>query len=113
MRVTCHNLDEFLENLEPQRVLLDTIWASRTETPLNGKNRFDATSFRIGLQVSAVVEMEDGGQYILEAGEDCGKDLRDSQPELDGTATFKALKAKLVDFCERRSWTIKPGMVDF
>ena len=112
MRVVCQTIDEFIDNLQDREVVFGTIWLSKVEDPLNGKTKRDATSFQIGIQASAVVQMGDGGQYLLEAGEFTGKDYKDASPTQEGTTGFEELKRKIEDVCHQRSWQIKPGLVD-
>ena len=113
MRIACSSIDQFLENLSEEQILYQTIWVSKTSLPLNGKTRFDASSFAIGFQVSAVVEKENGDQYLLEAGEACGIDRTNRGEEsTEGTDKEKGLREKVAMFCQAKSWQIKPGVID-
>ena len=114
MRVTCNTLNDFITNLRmepPTSVLQQTVHVSVTERPLDISDKHKAVKFSIMLQASAVITLEDGGQYLLEYGEDCGMDYRDSSNELLGTERTNGLRKKLVEFCDDYGLKIRPGIV--
>jgi len=114
MQVTCHELGEFIGNLqhtEPSKVLERVIWVSITSRPLDTSNKRDAVKFGVVFQASAVVNLGDGGQYLLHYGEDCGVDYRDKSQELLGSERSTLLKKKLVEFCDDFGLRIRPGIV--
>ena len=112
MRVECHSFEEFVECLESEKqVFQDTIRVSITYTPHEGSLRY-ATKLQVFLQASAVVIVEEGAsEYILEYGEDCGRDIKDSEPALDGTEMAQAIKAKITEYAKGRGWRILPGVL--
>ena len=115
MRVICNNLDEFISNLklEPSSSFLQRIVrVSVTERPLDSSSKRDAVKFSINFQASAIVCLEDGGQYLLDFGEDCGLDYRDSSNEPAGTKRAGELRAKLSEFCDDYGLGIRPGIIE-
>jgi hypothetical protein len=114
MRVVCNSLDEFLGNLmlEPSAaVLQQTVHASVTERPLDGDKK-SAVKFQVVFHASAVIDLPDGGQYLLDFGEDCGTDYRDSSKELLGTGQATKLREKLAEFCGGYGLHIRPGIIE-
>ena len=106
MRVVCQMIDEFFENLtsEPKGSLFrDTIRINNVRQPLDG-NRFAALKFQIIVQVSAVVDLGEDGQYLLEAAEDCGIDYADASQEKEGTEQANELRLKINQECEKHAW---------
>ncbi|MDO8682502.1 MAG: hypothetical protein Q7N50_03355 [Armatimonadota bacterium] len=63
------------------------------------------------IQASAVVASEDGGQYLLQAGEDCGLDYEDASKEHTGTERAKSLREALEDRCVDLKLRLLPGVV--
>ena len=110
MRITTHDIGDFLANMEQQTVYGKTVYVDRTVEPLNGTKK-DATSWDVVLHATAVLDYEDGGQALLECGIDCGID-RDSDGETEGTDYLNGLKDAIVDFCNSNGLTVKPGVVD-
>lgn len=114
MRVVCSELDEFVTNLrlEPAScVLQQSVRISVTTQPIDG-SKHDASRFRVTFHASAVVELEGGGQYLLDCGVDCGVDYRDASQEMLGTAQAEALRAKLVEFCDDYGLKVRPGIIE-
>lgn len=111
MRVVCQTVDEFLECLkEEPEILQNTVRVSIVERPVD-KGPRDSIKYEIVLQASAVVCFEEGGQYLLEVGIDCGTDVRDADPSLDGTIRAQNLKARIKEFAENSALKIMPGMI--
>ena len=114
MRVIVQNVAEFIGNLEsesPDRVYGKTVYVSVTRTPLDGNKR-DAAKWSVVFQASAVVDLPDGGQYILEVGEDCGTDYTDSTDEPAGTEQANELKERVRQYSRANGLTVRPGVVD-
>ena len=113
MRVTCSSIEEFLENIQQvdsEKVYSKVIFVSLTRRPLDGDKRH-AARFQVVLQVSAVINDEEGGQYLLLAGEDCGIDYEDATQEKNGSDAAAALQHQLMSFCDLRGLGIRPGNV--
>ncbi len=109
MRVVCQTISEFLENLEHEpddAVLQKTI---RVSCIL--KFVHEAKS-EIIVQASAVVSIGEEGQYLLEAGEICGMDYKDASGECQGTDKAEYLRGMIKEVCDRRGWSIRPGIID-
>jgi len=116
MRVKCETLDDFIENLTGgESVHGGMVRASVSEVPQDGpkRGRFAATKWTILFQVTAVMVAEDGGEYILVCGIDCGTDYRDADEELAGSARAVELRKRLEDCCEKNGLTVRPGVIDY
>lgn len=111
MRVECLTIEEFLVNLRSaNNVFENTVRVSVTETPL-GKDPRHSVQFDIVLQASAVVIASEEGQYILEAGVYCGKDVRDAEPSLEGTNRAAEIKKQIEEVVEERAFRLMPGII--
>jgi hypothetical protein len=114
MRIECQTCDEFMANLKDvpaADILLQTVYVSMTERPLDTSDKRQAVSFSITVHASAVVNLADGGQYMVDYGEDCGLDYRDASKELVGTQTAGRIREKLVSFCDDHGLRVRPGIV--
>ena len=130
MRTVCPTIDDFLENVG--RKLVNTwsackgdvdrfkcpvhrkaIYLSRFRTSV-GKddNQHTAVKFKVLLHVSAVIS-DSEGEYLLEAGEDCGIDYEDGSQEFNGTEKADELVAKLKEFCKINKLETRPGSVSY
>lgn len=112
MRVECHTMEEFLEDLSmriessgPECVYQRMVRATVAErlSP-DGGRKF------IAFQASAVVGA-DGGEYLLQVGIDCGVDYTDSTAESPGSESASRLKGLLKDFCTRKGLVVGPGLI--
>jgi hypothetical protein len=116
VRITCNSIEEFLENLkhtEPGSVLKDMVCLSVTRKPLDGRRRIDAVRFDVTIQTSAVINLPDGGQYLLEYGEECGRDYMDGNQERPGTMMANSVKQALMEYCNSAGLVVRPGVIDF
>ena len=116
MKVTAQTVDEFLRCLaaEPEdAVLQKAVRVSVVQRPLDGN---DKVRWMITLQASAVVgiieEGEEGGQYLLQVGEECGVDYRDASQETPGTERAYELKGMIEDYCRGHALRVLPGTID-
>lgn len=115
MRVVCSDLDAFLLNLQhepPSNIFQHAVHVSTTSRPLDSSDKRKAVKFAITFQASAIINLDDGGQYMIDYGEDCGVDYRDDSQELVGSDYAAKLRAKLVEFCDDRGLSIRPGIVE-
>lgn len=111
MRVICQTVDEFLECLEQEKdILQNTVRVSISERPID-KGARDSIKYEIVLQASAVVNIEEGSQYLLEYAKDCGIDVRDADPSLDASYRAKAIKEKIKKFAEAKALKVMPGFI--
>ena len=113
MQVLCNSLDDFIANLklEPaSAVLQGAVRVSVTEQPVDG-NKYDAAKFDVTIHASAVISLADGGQYLLDYGEACGTDYRDTSQEFVGTKRAKAIRGKLEEFCDDYGLRVRPGII--
>jgi len=114
MRVTCNDIAEFLKCLEDEgneRVFQRTVRVSRSRNPLDD-SKDKAVRFSANIQVSTVIDLGDDGQYLLEAGEDCGIDYEDSTREMLGTEQMEMLRNRIMVCCDRLGLKVLPGLID-
>jgi len=114
MRVVCHTIDDFLENLqqESSRIYQRVVWVSRTVNPADDKTKRDAVIFDVTLHASAVVDVDDESQFLLDYGEDCGRDYHDATQDMAGSEVADELKARIRKVCDEYGLTIRPGVID-
>jgi len=113
--ITCKTVEDFLKNIsaEPREaVLQNVIHMDLCENPLDGDKR-NAVKYSIVLQLSAVIDMEDGGQYLLLCGEDCGRDYRNSTHQMNGTQKAIELRERIDQFCAEHGLSLRPGVIGF
>lgn len=72
----------------------------------------DGVKVGILLQASAVVVTEDGGEYLMEVGEQCGDDWMDATRDFAGSERADVLKTMIEDFCRNRGLTVRPGFFE-
>jgi len=114
MRVACPTVDDFLTNLlaeGSERVYRKVVYVSITKNPVDG-NKKTAIRWDVNFQTSAIIELEDEGQYLLEFGEDCGMDYHEAEPELNGTDHAKKLKNMILAACLENDLVVRPGIID-
>jgi len=109
MRVECKSIQDFLLNLDNiamERVIESTIRVSISE------NR-EGVKYYVNFQASALIQLaEYDGQYLLEFGADCGRDIRGtSDPDFEGTSKAMAFKAEVIEMCDKKGWTTLPGVI--
>ena len=110
MRIECHSIDDFITNLwtePPGSVMQKQICVDVTSRDVDG------IKFMINIQATAVIDLPDGGQYLLQAGEDCGIDYRDTTQDYAGSEKMEEQKDKLKNVCEELGLTIRPGVIGF
>jgi len=115
VRVTCESLHDFITNLRhepPTNVVQRIVYISTTRRPMDSDDKHKAVLFTVVLQSSAVVNLDDGGQYHLEYGEECGVDVCDATQELCGSDKAAILRKRLVDFCDEHGLHVRPGIVE-
>lgn len=115
MRVCCDNLDDFITNLKHEpasNVVRHVVHVSTTMRPLDTSDKRTAVKFSVVFQASVVVNLDDGGQYMLDYGEDCGLDYRDASKDFKGSERAAALRKRLEEFCDDHGLTIRPGVVE-
>ena len=113
MRVVCSSLNDFINNLPDSResVWRGTVHVDVTRQPLDGENRHNAVKFAVIFHASAIVDDEQDGQYFLDLGLNCGVDLECSDPRTDASDLAESLRRKLVEHCDDRGLTVKPGVL--
>jgi len=114
MRVTFITIEEFLhdlKNVESDKVFQQAVRIQRSQRPIQG-DKYSAVKFEVVLQVSAVVSTDDGGEYIMETGEVCGYDYRDSSREFAGSEKADELKRMIEEFCSHHGLVVRPGLIE-
>lgn len=111
MRIKCSSVEDFLKNLSEGSVFRNAVYEDCNSRPLNGDKQ-KATSFEIHYSASTVLIFEDGGQALLECGENCGTDRYTGDGSLDGTEVRKRLQMTLKEFCNSKNIRVLPGVID-
>ena len=95
----------------PSAILQRAVRASTTRNPIDGI-KYDAVKFSVVFQASAVVRLDDGGEYLLDYGEDCGTDYMDEPKKLEGSERANVLREKLAGFCDDYGLLVRPGIIE-
>jgi hypothetical protein len=72
----------------------------------------DLVRWQVNFQVSTVIDLNEDGQYLLEAGEDCGTDYEDADAESKGMDRAIWLKSRVSRCCEEMGLRLLPGIID-
>lgn len=115
MRVQCSSIDDFLANLNKcgGTVLNGTVFVDESRRPAHGQHPNVSVRWIVEIQASAVVELPDNrGEFLLQAGEECGLDYTDATQEFDGSDRAAELRGQLEGYCESRQLSLLPGIVD-
>jgi len=112
MRIECHSIEDFLENLRDQTVFQKTVYINKTARSLTDEPVRKSTSVEVIIQASAVIQYDGGeGDALVECGESCGVDRTTGDGDLEGTNTFVILNGQIETFCDQNGLTIKPGIL--
>lgn len=60
----------------------------------------------------AIIQREDGSQYVLEVTKNCGFDYTSSDPGSEGSDEVERLSGILELLAEKNSWQIFPGVIE-
>lgn len=114
MRIITTSVEEFLEDLghDIDQVLQKCVRVSVSKRPIDNIDRRRAVTFDVVIQASAVVDMGPDGQYLLEVGEDCGRDFTDATGEYAGSDRAAELKDRIRQFCDIHGLTVRPGVIE-
>lgn len=117
MRITCHSIDEFIISLDQgvdrnkgEGLYQNTIRVSVVRRPVDGTVR-DAVKFDVVIQASTVVELPDESQYLLEFGQNCGRDYEDATQEKTGSDNAEEIRGRIVRYAQERGWRVLPGII--
>ena len=105
MRIECKTMRAFLDNLVGQNIFQKCVWFDLIRQSVN------EAKTSVGLQASAILEYEEGGEALVQYGEDCGFDYNDGEAEKDGSKKAEENMRMLRDFCEHRQYDLRPGMI--
>ena len=121
MIITCNTIQELLEEIETQvkehgiaAVYQSMIRISISKRPLADSAHTkpqDVVRWEVELQASAVVDLGDEGQYLVQMGESCGIDYHDNSQEMGGTIEANRLKAIAKSFCDSYGLRVGPGKI--
>lgn len=112
MRVVCDTVEQFVRNLRLERdVYQRVVRVQVTSNPAGVGTSRDAPVLSVNFQASAVVRSDDGGEFLLEVGEDCGHDWRDKSQRFEGTARAKELEDMVRRACEELGLEVRPGLI--
>lgn len=107
MRVTCNTVEEFIECLRNEKSLFqNTVRVNLSERALDT----DGIKYEITIQASAVVIVDETSQYLLEYGEDCGKNYKNGEGE-EGTQNALKKKESIESYAKDREWKVLPGVI--
>lgn len=113
MRVTTSNVEDFVENLRNAKsIYRRCVYFERSDKPLNGKTKYEATSFEIFYHASAVLEFEDGGQALVACCIICGVDRKTKDGGLDGSIARDKMHGWLKAYCDSCGLHLLPGVLD-
>lgn len=113
MRVSCDTVEDFLANLSDVRsddVILKTLYLGVNRRYRGADRKEDCLIVEHTIQLSAVVRLDDGTEYLLVAGEGCGLDHLDTE-ERDGSRRLESLRERINDYCIESGLRVKPGVV--
>ena len=109
MRIQCEDVQGFIENLkkyDSSRIFEKTVWVDITKASLS--EVVDQVTF----QATAIIQTEDGGEFVVKVGIDCGRDYADnSGVGLVGTEIAEKLCGELETFCEEHGLVVLPGII--
>jgi hypothetical protein len=112
MKVTVTSIEEFFECLDAEKQIYQgTIRVCTGKKPLDPPGRIQV-KFEIILQACTLVEVEEGGQYLLQIGISCGKDYEDQGGERPGSALAKSYRDRIAEYARKRAWRVLPGVIE-
>ncbi len=113
MRITCSSVEDFIEvlNSPSQEVLNNFIHCDTTSRGLDSSDRHRAVKVSVVFHASAVVNLPDGGQYLLDYSEDCGIDYNDHTQEKKGTERALQIRKSLKDYADLNGLRLLPGIL--
>jgi len=105
MRIVCRTIEAFVENLRLGEVFEKSVWLDETNRIVSEHKVL------YNLQASAVVRLNDGGEFLLQYGEDVGYDFTDGEPQRDGSEAVRHRKGFLTERCKDMGLVVRPGIV--
>ncbi len=105
MRIVCSTIEAFVENLRLGEVFEKSVWLDETSREVSEHKML------CNLQASAVVRLKDGGEFLLQYGEDMGYDFTDGEPQREGSEAAKHRSGFLRERCEDMGLVVRPGIV--
>ena len=110
-RVLCSTVEDFIANLRAgAEIFENTIWACVVRSPLDGTKR-DAAKFEVVIQASAVVQQAET-EYLVDFGEQCGRDYEDASQDKAGTARAHEILELIHQYAKERGLRVLPGVLD-
>jgi hypothetical protein len=71
----------------------------------------DKTRIEVVLQATAVVDTEEGGQFLLDVGENMGMDYNDASQEKEGSKAAEKAEEKIIEVCDDLGLMVRPGII--
>lgn len=105
MRVICRTVESFVENLRLGEPIEKIVWLDETSREVSEHK------ILCNLQASAVVRLPDGGEFLLQYGEDVGYDFMDGEPQREGSEAVAHRKGYLEECCKDMGLVVRPGIV--
>lgn len=109
MRVVCDSVEDFLANLKKDS---GNIYRNIVYFSITNKEESEVKK-TVGVQSSAVIDSEEGGQFIVELGLYCGIDYSDHTQDFEGTEAAKSIRTIIANFCNSHDLEVRPGIVDY
>lgn len=107
MRITTNSLQDFKGNLDGNTIALGRVFVDRVD-----RAETDHTKVAV-LQASAIVELDDNAQALVQLGMECGVDEHGIADAVkDGSERRNLLYADLKRFCEENGLRLLPGILD-
>jgi hypothetical protein len=106
MRIECHSIADFMENLVAiGSVFQNIVYWNYYRRPITN------IKYLVVVQASTVADLKEDGQFILEAGEECGEDVKAANGTDAGSNRAESLKKQLADYCASRGLKLLPGHI--
>jgi len=105
MRITCHTIEAFIDNLRMGEVFEKSVWVD--------ENTREISEHKVlcNIQASAVVSAKGGGEFLVQYGEDVGFDFTDGEPQREGSEAVAHRKGYLKECCEDMGLVVRPGIL--
>ncbi len=101
MIVHVETLEELFEELEHVATIADQVLRCRRET-----TEINELSQHVGIRVTALVEDEQSGAFVVEFGEVVGRDVGSNDA---GSRRYNQLRKLVEEFCERKKLQLRGG----
>lgn len=111
MRIECYTISDFIINLETYVKSMGGKVFNKTVYWSFSRRSISTLMYNVIVQASAVIELEDTSQFILEAGQDCGEDNEAVNGIKSGSILAASMKNNLRDVCSVIGVILLPGHI--